>query len=135
MFKSLDTFLPMLKNILILFLIAILGIFFVKAFIAYLLGLFLGTFLSVIKLLLLARAINKSVNLEPHDAKNFMTAQYVLRYFLTSVALFFVITNKNISTIGFIIGLLSLQISAYLTGFRKKSDNKTKNEEGKESEL
>ena len=110
----------MLKNILLIFFICLAGLFVVKNYFAYFLGLSLGTIFAIIKLLLLERAINNSIEMDVAAAKNYAFSQYVFRYFISALALFFVVTNKNISTIAFVIGLLSLQISAYISGFENK---------------
>ncbi len=120
MFKLSKTGFDMLKNILYIFFIALLGAFFMQNHFAYIIGLILGIIFAIIKLLHLERSINNSLDMDSQNAKNYVFAQYMFRYLISALVLFVVLTNKYISTIGFIIGLLSLQISAYITGFKKK---------------
>jgi ATP synthase I chain. len=120
LFKLSKTGFDMLKNILYIFFIALLGAFFMQNHFAYIIGLILGIIFAIIKLLHLERSINNSLDMDSQNAKNYVFAQYMFRYLISALVLFVVLTNKYISTIGFIIGLLSLQISAYITGFKKK---------------
>ncbi len=110
----------MLRTIIAIFFIAMSAIFFLQNRLPFFLGLLAGTFLSMIKLIMLDSAIDKSLDMASSDAKNYIFARYLLRYLLTALFLFLVITNKNFSLCGFIIGLLSLQISAYVVGFSEK---------------
>ena len=118
--KISDTTKQMIKNMIWVSFIALLLICFVKTFLPYILGLTLGTAFAITKLILMERAINKSLDMSPKTAEKYIYAQYMLRYLLTGLLLFFVIRSKNISLLGFLIGLFSLQISAYITGFKKK---------------
>ena len=121
MFKLSKTSRDMIKNILYIFLIALLGTVLTKNYFSYILGLSLGIIFAIIKLLHLEKSINNSLEMESKNAQNYTFAQYMFRYILTAIVLFFVITNKNfISIIGFVIGLFSLQVSAYITGLNKK---------------
>ena len=118
--KISDTTKQMIKNMILVSFIALLLICFVKTFLPYILGLTLGTAFAITKLILMERAIDKSLDMLPKTAEKYIYAQYMLRYLLTGLLLFFVIRCENISLLGFLIGLFSLQISAYITGFRKK---------------
>lgn len=118
--KISDTTKQMIKNMILVSFIALLLICFVKTFLPYILGLTLGTAFAITKLILMERAIDKSLDMLPKTAEKYIYAQYMLRYLLTGLLLFFVIRSENISLLGFLIGLFSLQISAYITGFRKK---------------
>ena len=110
----------MIKNMIYVSVSALILICFVKTFLPYILGLLIGTMLAIAKLILMEKAINKSLNMPPKTAEKYIYAQYMLRYLFTGLILFFVIRNSSISTIGFLVGLCSLQISAYMTGFKKK---------------
>ena len=118
-----DTSKKIIINMIIIFFVALTAIFFIKFIWSYIIGLFIGTFISIARLILLDRAINKSLDMPKETAQKYIYAQYMLRYILTGLVLFLVITNKNInkniSAVGFIIGLLSLQIATYMTGFNK----------------
>ena len=118
--KISDTAKQMIKNMIFVSLVALILICFLKTFLPYIFGLTIGTFLAIVKLILMEQAIDKSLNMSPKTAEKYIYAQYMLRYILTGLALFFVIKNRSISTIGFLIGLCSLQISAYITGLKKK---------------
>lgn len=118
--KISDTTKQMIKNMVFVSLVALILVCFVKTFLPYILGLTIGTLLAIAKLILMEQSIDKSLNMSPKTAEKYIHAQYVLRYILTGLVLFFVIKSRSISTIGFLIGLCSLQISAYITGFKKK---------------
>lgn len=120
MIKLTQTSIDMIKNITFIFLIALTGVFFTKNYLPYILGLLLGTVFSIVKLILLEKSIDKSLEMDGTPAQNYIFTQYILRYILTALVLFFAVTDKNLNIIGFIIGLFSLQLSAYITGFKKK---------------
>lgn len=84
---------------------------------AYLMGLVLGFLLSASKVVLLERMLERSVGLEEKQAKNYGSLQSILRYFLTVVILLLVVFFPKVFGLwGAVVGLLSLQLSAFLTG-------------------
>ena len=105
----------------ILFIIECIGglIFFgtIGNSIGFFAGAFIGTFLSAIRLILLERALNKSVNMEKKVASSYMNRQYFFRYMIAAVSLVLIaISHPRINLIGAGIGLINMQISAYLYG-------------------
>lgn len=83
---------------------------------AYSVGLFLGSALSLVKVILLEKALNSSVELESQKAKNYSSLQAILRYALTIIVLLLVVFfPKVFGLFGAIIGVLSLQLAAYIT--------------------
>lgn len=85
----------------------------------YFLGLLAGCLLSAVKVVLLERSLGHAVDLpEEKQAKNYGHLHAILRYFLTAAVLLVVILfPKVFGLFGMILGILSLQISAYITGF------------------
>lgn len=80
----------------------------------YLMGLALGCISSLIKAWLLERALNNAVDMEKERARNYALAQWVIRYALSIAVLAPVVIFPDIfGLFGAILGILSLQISAY----------------------
>lgn len=81
-------------------------------------GLLLGCLLSVAKIVLLEKSLSHSVELEEKNAKNYSSLQSILRFFLTiAVLLSVVLFPKVVGLFGTVLGILSLQLSAYVAGF------------------
>lgn len=107
----------MLKTMLLLYVIELLGVF-IPSFkiLPYIFGLSLGLLFAVIKLLLLSNAINKCVDMQPNHAQVYIVSQYLFRYLITGFGLYIAFSHsQNINPFAFVLSLLSLQISAYIT--------------------
>ena len=79
-------------------------------------GLFLGCALSVLKVILLEKTLNKSADMESKHAQVYASLQVLARYTLTAAVLLgAVFFPKIIGVFGVIFGILTLQISAYIT--------------------
>lgn len=94
-----------------------IGSFFVNNFYSYFLGLFAGTVFSILKLLLLEKTLQKSINMPPKKAVNYVNLHYSLRYFLTAIFLFICIKRQDISIIGSVIGLIIIRPAIYVVKF------------------
>lgn len=91
---------------------------------AFALGLALGTGLSLWKVVLMEKSLSRSVDMDASGAKNYATAQMMLRYLLTIGVLVLAFFCRNvIGPIGVVAGILSLQISAYVTAFKLRKIN------------
>ena len=120
--KLSDTARIMLKAIVVLFaglLLLGLGIsIFVYPFeppAAFAAGLFVGCTLSAAKVILLERALSNSFDLEGTSAKNYATLQSILRYVLTIAVLLMIVLFRGVFGLwGTILGVLTLQLSAYI---------------------
>ena len=92
---------------------------------AYFLGLMFGTGISALKLRLMAKSIEKTLDMEQKDAQNYARLQYVFRYFLTLIAIIPAILLRDyIGLIGLILGMLSLQFAAYIAGIIERRAEK-----------
>jgi hypothetical protein len=78
-------------------------------------GLLTGSILSVYKVILLERSLERSVDMEQGIVRNYSTLQAILRYTLTiAVFLCAVFFPRVIGVFGVVLGALSLQFSAYI---------------------
>lgn len=83
----------------------------------YALGLLLGCILSAVKVVLLEKALDRSVDMEGKTAQGYASLMAALRYMLTIGVFLLVFFFRDVfGLFGAIIGVLSLQISAYITG-------------------
>lgn len=83
----------------------------------YALGLLLGCLLSAAKVILLEKSIGRSVDMEGKTARGYASLMAALRYLLTIAVLLLVFFFRDVfGLFGAIIGLLSLQAAAYITG-------------------
>lgn len=83
----------------------------------FLFGILYGSFFSIIRLVLLEKTLASALYKSPNKAKSSATANYFVRLIITALALIVAIYNDNISTTGAIIGLLLMNLSAYLSPF------------------
>jgi len=92
--------------------------------IGYLLGIFIGTVLSIVRIVLLEKALNKSVDMKASQATNYTRLQYLFRYLITIAVMVFVgVMHPTINLIGALIGLVNMQFAAYLHSFLGSSKN------------
>ena len=90
--------------------------------IAYSIGLFIGCLISLAKIILLEKTLSRAVELGK-QAKNYAALQATLRYFATIAAIVPAFIFRNtIGVFGVVAGLLSLQISAFITSVVIKKD-------------
>lgn len=112
----------LIKIIAILGVIAFgVGAFFVNNILYYAFGIGLGTVISIARMILLERALNKSVDMSPVDAQNYVRLQYSMRMFGVIAVALIAIKVQQIDIVGFVIGILLVQPSVYIMGlFEKK---------------
>ena len=103
------------KIMLILEAIALgIGVFFISKPLYYAFGIILGTALSAARFLLLEKALNKSVDMAPADAQNYIRLQYFLRMAVITVVAIIAAKVKYIDLLGFIIGLLPVAPAVHI---------------------
>ena len=93
---------------------------------AYALGLLAGGGLSFVKLLLLRRGVEKNVD-QGENAANFTRLSFFVRYLLTAAVLAgVVLLREHIGIIGTLMGIVALQLSAYVAAFaeRRREDRR-----------
>lgn len=98
----------------------IIGTFIVTNKISWAIGVTFGLIFSLLKLKLMEKTISKAVLLPPAKAKNYMSAHYMLRYFLTAVVLVISALEPSINLMGVFFGMLSMKIGAYAKLWNKK---------------
>ena len=101
----------------------VLGVFFAPQPIFYAAGVVLGCFMSLFKLILLEKAVNKSINSQNKArAAAAMRSGYVIRYFLTAAVLAGTAFIMGVSGIlGALVGAVALTLSAsFVKIFTKK---------------
>lgn len=94
-----------------------IGLFFVGSVLYWLLGIALGTVVSVIKVILLEKTLNKAVDMSPEDAKNYTKSRYTLRLVLSVVLIVVAFKIPCFDVIGVIVGLLLIQPAVYIVNF------------------
>lgn len=117
--KPSDTVAIILAVLAVLSLIVLAaGVFVSKQPLKFAPGLAFGVIISAIRLLMLARAVNISVDMEPAESKTYMLGQYNLRMLLTVAAVFAGgMMREYISIFALIAGLIILQPSVYIANF------------------
>lgn len=116
-----DEYFPHRQIILIMIYLSLIclgiGFFFVNNFYSYFLGIFAGTLFSIIKLFLLTRTLQKSINMNPRKAISYVNLHYCIRFFLTAIFLTACIKRGDISLFGAIIGLIIIRPAIYAAKF------------------
>lgn len=88
---------------------------------AFVIGLTLGSILSIIKVFLSDHALKVTFELSPEKAQSYATGQYMLRSILTfSLLLFSIFLKKYIGMVGTIVGILLLYVAATISGLQSK---------------
>lgn len=96
----------------------IIGIFIVNEPIKYVSGILLGGAVSVMRIVLLSRAVGKAVNMEVAQSKVYMMGQYNLRMMLTiAVVVVGCIMSEYFNIYSIIIGVVLLQPAVYISNF------------------
>jgi len=95
-----------------------IGLMFFENKYAYAKGILFGTIISILKLLLLERTLNKTVDMDKNNASNFARAHYMIRYFITIVVLAVAAKVDSIDLIGVIIGLFVLRPAVFIVNIK-----------------
>ena len=97
--------------------VLIAGVFISSEPLKFALGLLYGAAVSVVRILMLSRAVSVSVQMEPAEAKAYAMGQYNARMMLlvgAAVAGYFI---KALSIYGIALGLIAMQPSVYIANF------------------
>jgi hypothetical protein len=98
--------------------ILVVGLFVSSKPLSFTLGLLFGAVISVVRIIMLAKSVDKAVDMEPNDSKLYMTGQYHLRMLLMVVAVVAgAMTRGVISVVGIALGLIAMQPSVYIANF------------------
>jgi len=97
----------------------ILGIFTVASFIfmpcRFALGLLLGGFISILNFHWLARDLRKAFKNLSHRSNSVVVSKYYIRFAITAIALYFIITGDMVDIIGLLLGLSTVVIAIVIT--------------------
>lgn len=113
----------MIFTILIIGLICILGsvIYYRSlAFLPFVFGVLLGSAVSIFKVFLLERTVDKALTMEGKHAGNYVSIQHILRLLLSGVVLFLGAVVPQISLWGVAAGIFSFQLAIYNVKFAVK---------------
>jgi len=121
----------MIKGTIVISAVGIaVGVFFVPHVLFYVIGVVLGAAVSVLKIVLLERSINKALSVEDKThASNIVRIGYMPRYILTASAMLGSWFLMGLSGfIGFFVGTLAMSFSAYIAKFFFKDKDENKGE-------
>lgn len=90
-------------------------------FLPFLFGAILGTAVSIVKVFLLERAVDKALDMEQKQAGNYVSIQHLLRLLLSGVVLTLGAIVPQISLWGVVAGIFAFQIAIYNVKFTVKS--------------
>jgi len=97
----------------------VLGIFLILSFLflpgRFTLGVLLGGIISIVNFHWLSRDLRSSFLKHADRAKPFMMAKYYIRFIVTGIVLFFVITRAPADVFGLLLGLSLVVINVILT--------------------
>lgn len=113
----------MIITILIIVLACVLGsVLYYRSldFLPFLFGAILGSLVSIVRVFLLERAVDKAVEMEKNQAGNYVTIQHLLRLLLSGLALVLGATVPQINLWGVVAGILAFQIALYNLKFTSK---------------
>lgn len=89
-------------------------------FIPYMIGLVLGSVVSVVKVMLVERAVEKALGMDPQRVGGYVGGQYLLRMLLTAVVLIIGALVSWISLWGVAAGVIAFQLGIYLVQLRNR---------------
>lgn len=118
--KLSDAAKKMIISISIITLICILGsaVYYRSLdFLPFMYGVFLGSFVSIVKVFLLEHAVDKAITMEQKNAGNYVGIQHMLRLLLSGGALVLGALVPQISLWGAAAGILAFQFSTYSLKF------------------
>lgn len=113
----------MIFTILIIALICILAsIVYYRSldFLPFLFGVLIGSAVSIAKVFLLDRAVDKALSMEKNRARAYVSVQNILRLILSIAALLLGAFIPQISLWGVVAGILAFQLAAYSVKFTLK---------------
>lgn len=112
---------PLAKRMIII-IVGIAALFVVASFIYYrslaflpfLLGTLLGTGVSIWKVFVLERAVDRALGMDKKKAGNYVSLQQLFRLFVTGVVLFIGAVVPQVSLWGVAAGIIAFQLALYL---------------------
>lgn len=90
-------------------------------FIPFLIGIILGSAVSIAKVFLLERTVDKALTMEKKQAGNYISIHHVFRLILSGAVLILGAIVPQISLWGVAAGILAFQMAAYNVKFTSKN--------------
>lgn len=95
------------KGVLIYDVVIIIGLLLTSTFSkSMLLGLVLGTLVALMNFTLLAKTIEKSIDMPPNEAKLYASSRYTIRMLIVAAILFISAKSEHLHLIGVFLGLI-----------------------------
>jgi len=83
----------------------------------FMIGLLSGCLLTILKIFMMEKTLNKALDMEKANAKNYAAFQTILRNLLTLAVLVAVaFLTRVFGLAGIVAGIITMQISGYVTG-------------------
>lgn len=99
------------KGVIIYDVVITLGLILTSTFnISMILGLVLGTLVALMNFTMLAKTIEKSVEMSLNGAKLYASSQYFIRMIIVAVVLFVTVKSQRLHLIGVLLGLIGPKI-------------------------
>ncbi len=99
-----------------------IGIYFADNILYWVLGIAAGTAISMLKVIMLERTLDRAVDMPPEDAKNYTRSRYTFRMILSIAAVVVAIKLPWFNVIGVIVGLLLVQPAVYIVNFTGRNN-------------
>lgn len=90
----------------------------------WILGVAFGTAVSLVKLLMIERTVERAVDMEPQNAKNYVNSRASFRFVLTIVMVVVAIKIPFFNILGVIVGLILTQPAVYIVNFINRNQKK-----------
>lgn len=105
-----DLQLKIIKGVLVLNgCIGIVGLLLAKPPLPFLVGLLLGTIISILNFRLTALTLEKGLNMSPRRAEAYVASRYMIRYFIIGAVFYISIKADYIHLLGTVIGIITLK--------------------------
>ncbi len=99
------------KGVFIYDIVAIIGFILTRNFnFSMILGLVLGTMVALMNFTMLAKTIEKSVDMSPEGAKLYASTQYFVRMIIIALVLFVTVKSQKLHLIGVLLGLVGPKV-------------------------
>lgn len=89
-------------------------------FLPFMIGVLLGSAVSIAKVILLERAVDRALEMEQKEAGNYVSLQHILRILLSGVVLFLGAVVPQISLWGVAAGIIAFQLAIYNVRFTSR---------------
>ena len=98
----------------------IIGSFLIKDRLALAYGMVFGSAISILMFLQTAKAMSKSMTMNPSQAQKYVSSRYIIRMLIYGTVLFVALRANHINVLGTIVGFLSVKFSVVFLAIIKK---------------